>query len=155
MKWVRFSTAIAAMVALSACGGTKSNEIKPTPVVATPVKAAAPVVPTTKIAKPGVKPHFVPCDPKRPELPCTPETAPARLERPTKPGVKPHFVPCDPERPELPCTPDTPPLDIEGEPAPTPPPKGVKPRFVPCDPARPDLPCTPTTPPPGIEIDKK
>jgi hypothetical protein len=52
---------------------------------------------------PGVKPRRVPCDPARPELPCTPEP-----EAPTPPGVKPRHVPCDPARPELPCTPEPP-----------------------------------------------
>lgn len=54
------------------------------------------------------KPRYVPCDPKRPELPCTPDTWPEKegaAKRP--PHAKPRHVPCDPKRPELPCTPET------------------------------------------------
>lgn len=54
----------------------------------------------------GVKPMYVKCDPDRPELPCTPDTAPAPPPAETPPGVKPRYVACDPDRPELPCTPD-------------------------------------------------
>lgn len=72
---------------------------------------APPVAPGVASDAPraGVKPRFVRCDPARPELPCTPNTAPPfALRRPasTPPGVKPERVPCDPARPDLPCTPD-------------------------------------------------
>ncbi len=110
MKWV-FGCVAIAVLALG-CGGTKSNEVKPTPEPAA-VEAAAP----EDSAKPGVKPHFVPCDPKRPDLPCTPTTPPLDIEgkgeTKTPPGVKPHYVKCDPNRPEMPCTPDTPPIYME------------------------------------------
>ena len=99
------------------------------------------------------KPRYVPCDPARPDLPCTPDAPPppptkaAPTKAPPAP-VKPRYVPCDPARPDLPCTPDAPPPPptkaAPTKAAPTP----VKPRHVPCDPARPDLPCTPDAPPP-------
>jgi len=70
---------------------------------------------------PGRKPHYVKCDPAHPEMPCTPDLAPADIKgKPTKAqpstkkgaseGRKPDYVKCDPSRPEMPCTPDMKPV---------------------------------------------
>lgn len=91
----------------------------------------------TDDVEPEAKPDHVPCDPTRPELPCTPE-----MESPEpmpEPGVKPDHVPCDPARPELPCTPEEAPDELMAPEA--------KPQHVPCDPAKPEMPCTPDNPP--------
>jgi|GEM_PF-2833110 len=104
---------------------------------------------------PGRKPHYVKCDPAHPEMPCTPDLAPADIKGnpPTRkgdvPGRKPHYVKCDPAHPEMPCTPDLAPADIKGKPTKAQPStkkgasEGRKPDYVKCDPSRPEMPCTP------------
>ena len=62
--------------------------------------------------RPGVKPHYVKCDPAHPERPCTPDGPHTPVPVALEPrGVKPHSVKCDPAHPERPCTPEPKPLE--------------------------------------------
>ncbi|MCB9523517.1 MAG: hypothetical protein H6702_09050 [Myxococcales bacterium] len=79
-------TAVSTALLCLACTPTGSPTQAPksaAPGSAAPVSAAAPASAAPASAAPasaaaeetrrGVKPHYVPCDPAHPELPCTPE----------------------------------------------------------------------------------
>lgn len=76
---------MALLAPLAACSGSAPEPAPAAPSAEGPTepKAAQPAAaqavapeappPIRGAVPPGVKPHFVPCDPARPELPCTPE----------------------------------------------------------------------------------
>ena len=74
MDWL---ICVGCVIALSACGGEPKAPAAtdaPAPAAtAAPATAAPATDEPAATTRAGVKPHYVKCDPARPELPCTPD----------------------------------------------------------------------------------